>query len=321
MHSSNASISHKSIFVLFFKLAIILTIVLILSFFVQMISDAALKKRVYCTEWEDLYNSRINADMLVQGSSRALRHISPKIIEEYFNIDCYNLAMNGCHFSMQYLRFREYLKYNRKPKYIIQCLDIFSLVGGAEQVSDVQQFLPYIDKFLIKESLLNIKVIEPLDCIIPLLKYRLYRNGVLLSLKGYTERRDKYKGFKASDAKWNSSENFNSDKKVTIVIDIDIFNMFDDFLKYCRNNNIMVILVYPPEYYEYQKSIKNRTHIIDIYRQFSNKYGLVFLDYSNSEFSYSKYNFYNSTHMNSVGVNPFNNILVRDMARAMSIAR
>lgn len=69
--------------------------------------------------WNDIYESKIDVDIAIYGSSRAWVHVDPEIIDSVLNTSSYNLGMDGYPFHMQYYRHKEYFKYNQKPKTII----------------------------------------------------------------------------------------------------------------------------------------------------------------------------------------------------------
>ena len=77
----------------------ILFIILILDFIITL----GLKKSESddFREWNDLYQSKINADLIINGSSRAWVHISPQILDTSFSIDSYNLGIDGHNFYLQ----------------------------------------------------------------------------------------------------------------------------------------------------------------------------------------------------------------------------
>ena len=75
--------------------------------------------------WNDIFNGKVNSDIVVYGSSRAMVHMDPKIISNRMNSSCYNLGINGHNFWLQYLRHKELLKYNTKPRLIIHSVDVF----------------------------------------------------------------------------------------------------------------------------------------------------------------------------------------------------
>ena len=89
--------------------------------------------------------------------------------------------------------------------------------------------------------------------------------------------------------------------------------MFEDFLSYCKKNNIELVLVYTPEYFEAQQYFENRTAILQMYAQLSAKYEHLFLDYSNHELCKKKELFFNSQHLNKEGSEIFSRLLVTDL--------
>ena len=67
----------------------------------------------------------------------------PSIISDSLSLDLYNFGMDGQTFDLQYLRHREIIKYNPKPKMVILSLDHFSLEFSGEMYNS-KQFLPYL---------------------------------------------------------------------------------------------------------------------------------------------------------------------------------
>ena len=76
--------------------------------------------------WSDLYGGAINSDIVVYGASRAWQHFDTKIIADSLNHSTYNLGIQAYDFRMQLLRHRLLLKYNKKPRLIIQSLDFLT---------------------------------------------------------------------------------------------------------------------------------------------------------------------------------------------------
>ncbi len=52
---------------------------------------------------------KINAKILISGSSRALKGINPKIIEKGTNASCYNIASDGSDLGVQFSKLKWYL--------------------------------------------------------------------------------------------------------------------------------------------------------------------------------------------------------------------
>jgi hypothetical protein len=265
--------------------------------------------------WNDIYNKNIDADIAIYGSSRAWVHISPTILEDSLKIKAYNFGIDGHNFWLQYLRNKEYLKYNKHPKLIILSVDVFSL-AKREDLYQSNQFLPYmlwnndIKKFTSSYNSFSFE-----DYYFPLIRYSGTLRGLDLNSSKTNNKPYRYKGYKGMEREWNNDLAKAKLKMNQYTIDIDSssINLFNQFLLECKADKITVILVYTPEHIDGQKFIKNRKKIINIFNDFSNKYNLLFLNYSNDEICKKKDYFYNASHLNKKGSELFTSKLSYDI--------
>jgi hypothetical protein len=268
--------------------------------------------------WNDIYNSSINDDVVIYGASRAL-YINPAIIEDSLNRTCYNLGINGLGFWYIYLRHRELLKYNKFPKYIIISIDDFSLVKDVN-LFQKDQFLPYmLGNNNYRKYLCDVNSYSFFDYYIPLIRYYGRRNAIQEAI-GCALEKDKSiplrkKGYLAWDLDWNDDFGKAQAELGSIEINNDptSIDIFNDFLYECSINKIKVIFINTPEYIDGQLFVKNRNEVINLYKNFSNKYDIVFIDYSNDEMCYHREYFFNAQHLNKTGAELFNRNLVRDL--------
>lgn len=300
------------------KLGIFLAGLALLASALQLAADRGLAKSPLCREWEDLFSSRINADLLIQGSSRAWVQFSPKVLDRALGLNSYNLGVDGHNFLMQYYRFRLYEQYNQKPRYLIQNIDMLTLEKRKDLYA-LEQFLPYLDRPLVHEAVSHYQGFEPIDFLIPAAKYRHSKTAALFGLKEclFPTPSTKYKGFEAQDKEWDDAflrYYASHPGGVRVRVDPATRELFDAFLSRCAARGIKVILVYAPEYIEAQRFIVNRAEVLGIFREFSRRYRIPLLDYSQSFISYDTRYFYNSQHLNARGVEQFNALLVRDLA-------
>ena len=91
--------------------------------------------------WNAIYEGKVNSDLLIFGSSRAWIHIDPTMISDSLGISSYNLGIDGHNFWLQNLRYRELLKYNKMPKFIICSLDYFTLKKNKELYNEYRNWL------------------------------------------------------------------------------------------------------------------------------------------------------------------------------------
>ena len=158
-----------------------------------------------------------------------------------------------------------------------------------------------------------------LDYYLPLVRYsgktsasNLIKQNIV---KGKGTNSYRQNGFLGMDREWNSDiEKAKTQlKSLRIKMDANCILLFDKFINECKANNIELILVYTPEYIDYQKVWENRDDVVKIYKDFSIKYAVQFLDYSNDSMCLDKTYFYNGSHLNSLGANVFSKKLASNI--------
>ena len=65
--------------------------------------------------WAYLMKDQIDADCIVLGSSRALNHIVPAILDSALSVRSYNLGMAGAHIDDVWARYQLYRLRNKAP--------------------------------------------------------------------------------------------------------------------------------------------------------------------------------------------------------------
>jgi len=261
--------------------------------------------------WNDVFDGKINSDVVIYGSSRAWVHISPKILSNRLDFSIYNLGINGHNFCLQYLRHKELLKFNMKPKLIILSLDYLTL-EKQKDLYNSDQFLPYmLWNNDIKEATISYNGFSFLDYQIPLVRYygqlqSIYTaNSIFINCAKNPLVR--IKGYEGAKKTWNGDFDKAKLTMKNYEIKCDSVNvaLFKKFLNECKSKDIKLIFVYTPEYIEGQRFIKNRTQLMGIYKKFSEQYKIPFYDYSNDSICYQKKYFYNAGHMNDKGAELF----------------
>ena len=255
--------------------------------------------------WNDLFDGKINSNVVIYGSSKAWQHISPSILEKKIPSTFYNLGIDGHNFDLQYLRHQFLIERNKQPKYIIQEVDEFTLTKY-ENLYNLQQFLPYmLWNSKIEECISKFNGFNTFDYQIPLLRYYKTKGSVRVAFQLYKNdlpnKKIRIKGYQGLDFGSNFSTNDLAKLSYKVDIDKGFVQLFDHFLKECKQKNIKVILVNTPEFIEGQKCVINRKETINLFTRFSKKYKVPFYDYSNDSISYNKELFYNALHMNKRG--------------------
>lgn len=273
-----------------------------------------------CNIWNSIYKGKIKSDIVIYGSSRAWTHFDPLIIQLGLKQNTYNLGIDGHNFWLQYLRHKQLLKFNKKPKKIILSVDIFSL-QKRRNLYNKSQFLPFL---LWNKTLYDFtKTYEGFnvyDYIVPLIRYCGQKESLKAALHnmllGSDTQPSRINGYKGQDNKWEYT-NFYQLKSILdsykINIDPNSVNLFYQFIIECKKQNIELILVYSPEFVTAQRLIKNRNKLIDFYRLTAKRFKIKFLDYSSNVICSDTKFFLNAEHLNKKGAEIFSKQLVKDL--------
>lgn len=156
-------------------------------------------------EWKEITNGGINADIIINGSSRAQSNVSPIILDSIININSYNLGVNAYLFSMEYSCYRYYREKNKiKPKLIVQILGN-STLSKRKDLYDAYQFYPYLKEKIIHEATEKYNGHLSSDKIIPFLRYAKNPNLINIGVQEFFKikeyKKNKYKGFRSSNKK------------------------------------------------------------------------------------------------------------------------
>ncbi len=273
--------------------------------------------------WNDIYNSNINCDIAIYGSSRAWVHIDPKILKDSLNMTAYNFGIDGHNFWLQYYRHIEFLKHNKTPKQIIVALDVISL-EKRKDLYNYMQFLPYMlwNKDLFKYTN-SYEGFNTIDYFIPLVRYFGKTSALNACIEVLLNKSDiekvRINGFAGMDKFWNSDVDkaLKEREEYKIPINEKSVELFIRFIEECKKRGIELIFVYTPEYIEGQKKYcTNRQEIIKIFEEISIKYDVTFYDYSGHNICLNKNLFYNASHLNKTGSELFTRQFAHDLLEA-----
>lgn len=312
------------------KVAWFLLPIVILAYPIDYFLSSNLKKSISYAEgeylvWNDIYESRIDADIAIYGSSRAWHHFDPRIIGDSLHATAYNFGIDAHNFWLEYLRHKEYLRYNKKPKLILMSVDVFSFEKKPELIN-ADQFLPYLFRKDVREFTSSYEGYSWFDYRLPLLRYYGKMEVMLRAVKNFAGRNGgapaRVKGYMGVKKKWNSDMDMAKQRKKHYRVNLDTasIQLFDTFLAECQAGGIPVVIIYSPEYIEGQHFTQNREEGMKLYRDFSKKYNVPFLDYSADAMCTDREYFYNATHLNRYGAEVFTRKLVTDLKSTLPAA-
>jgi hypothetical protein len=291
--------------------------VTVIAFGVDAFFDAGLR-RITTSKYGSfnrIVNGQVNAEIVINGSSRALVHYDPRVIQEATGRSAYNIGLNGGLIDLQVAVLKTYLRHNKKPAVIIQNLEGFSFeVTGKDAIYDPAMFVPYLHEPDLYRALVSINSEVRKWRYIPLYGYAVEDMNFNWARAagawvGVMPKEDYFLGFNPRQMRW--TEDFTSYKKnlkdvgVTRRIDAGGIAAIEEVLRLCQEQGIRAILCFSPEYAESQALLKNRAEIFAKFRQVADKFGASFWDFSDSPLCRSTENFYNSQHLNAAGADQF----------------
>jgi hypothetical protein len=290
------------------------------------IVDKGLRKSQmqYYAVWNDMYASRINADVLILGNSRAKLILSPKVIDSVFHTNSYNLGINGAFFPIQDAMFKAYLQHNKKPKYIIQSVD-FTMLSRGNNLSNADQYIPYINDTLVRSMASAYpEKFTTAERYLPLFKYNnhphLIKEGIFCYFNLHPRGANMlYKGFGGSYGQFNDFFDARVKTDAEYVrnnVDKNVEAEFVAYLEYCKANDIKLIFIYEPilhpinEYFKPDSSMVTRKLMY-----YAGQYHIPYISYLDDSICDHKELFNDHIHLNSVGAQLFTEKLAADISK------
>jgi hypothetical protein len=266
-----------------------------------------------------IMRGEINADIVISGSSRAMYHYDPRIIEAATSLSCYNIGRNGTKLHEQLNLLNIYIARNKRPSYLIQNLDLASLQAN-DDITDPKQYIAWLEHDDIYRPLLQQKHYYFLYRWFPLVAMAntgAMRAAILGLLRVPPGRMDQFKGYVPQYLTWTKEfEQFKAQHSsgVSWTIDPTKQQTLEHLIETCQRTGIALILVYSPDYRDSQAFFRNRDHILHELRRTADRHNVPFWSYSDDPICGDKKYFYNSQHMNHRGATAFTRLLARRLA-------
>lgn len=299
-------------------ISIWLGIVFVLAIIVDYVVTTGLRKtdiRKYAV-WNDIYNSNIEADLLVVGSSETWTGYNTYILDSLLGVSSYNIAIDGHGFRYQKLRYETFCRFNNKPKTIVVNLDYPGSLGSNEGYAyEREQFFPFVcDRDLITQVAKD-KRITFFDRYLPCYRYYGYREDVENGVASFFGKRrfndgHLHKGYRGDQLAWEPAS-LSTDSVYSAPT--EMADDLDAFVRERKLEGINVILVEFPEYYKLRKKFSNVEEIEGIFRNIAKRNDVPLLDYSNAGICYDTLYYYNSSHLNKIGAEAFTKLLCHDL--------
>ena len=268
--------------------------------------------------WSEMQKGDINADIVIMGNSRGFSHFEPWTIDSICNTTSYCLGLGGYSITVQDLKYHYYRLYNKKPKYIIQQVDYYTLRNdSAPHQHESEQYLPMIYDSRIHDEFLRVGYTN-LDIYCPLYRYWGYqmviKNGLLefLGVKHYV-RDPSRRGHHYEKGEWDGSELARMD---TIHAQFNLKGKayFEQYMRERAEEGIKVILVNSPTYIGANNKTTGLDKINTYFDSIASVYNTVYWNYNEGyEMCSDTANFCVSVHMNPQATHQFSIDFANDL--------
>ena len=263
-----------------------------------------------------IISGKINADILISGSSRSFKGINPEVIEKKTGLSCYNISTDGTGLEIQVPKLKMYLNYNKPPKFLIQDVGILG-ENVSDKIYEPYKYLPYIKDDSLFKGLEKVDENFWMHKYIPVLNLQYFNFDfylvLFLDLKNSIQGKDKYiKGFFPDNSKWATNIEqlkINKPQGINVSIPKEYIIYLDELIRVCYAYKIKLILLSLPIYYKIYEIVNKQIDINDYFVNKSRENNIYYFNYSSSEMFRSTEYFYNFSHLNSDGANKFSGIL------------
>ncbi|MFC7523365.1 hypothetical protein ACFQRK_05390 [Parapedobacter sp. GCM10030251] len=260
-------------------------------------------------------------DVLVFGSSRAIRHYSPAILSEKLKKSVYNVGMDG-QMIPYYAALQEVILNRYTPKMIILDVTPWELNAGEAKYHKLSALLPYVDehpellKYVSYSS--DLEPVKLYSHIYPynsslfiglynfLLKNKLpdYANGYLPLERSMGE-----KGFKIQKA--NAVHEAAAEEKQKDIYDEKAIALLRQFLRKAEEKNIKTLVVVSPVIFSNSFNSTKLQKLRDIVADYP---AVKFYDYSQDTNYTDKFQLYADIfHLNKKGAERYSSELAHDI--------
>lgn len=256
--------------------------------------------------------NKTHEDVLIFGSSRAIRHYDPQILTDSLGMSCYNCAEDGSGILFHYPRFKALLQ-RYSPKIVIY--DIIPKYDFLEfgEITSLGMLRPFSTNDSICTFIGEIDNKERLKLKSEFYKYNSSFLEILMQrFSTATQTADRFTyGALDGEMKYDIDD---AGKLEGEGIDMIKFSYFEKFIDLCNSHNIKLYITVSP-WYKMKES--------DTYAPISNlckKKGVAFLNHNfDSTFNYRKEYFHDAAHLNKYGAETFSKVIAHEIKQQYNV--
>jgi hypothetical protein len=257
-------------------------------------------------------SGRVNSEIIISGSSRALCSYDPKVIHDVTGKTVFNIGQNGTRTDFQLAFLKTYLKHNVKPRILVQNLDPHTF-GLSREIAFPGTYAAYLNE---EEIYAAFRKVDPGVWkwkYLPLYRYAVEDDRLTwvigaARLFGLNPREDLFRGYAPRSTTMSGEfESWKQQHPEGDKIDFDPGGVeaLTELMALCQKEGITPVLVFAPIYNELNPLIRNRNQIFAQFVNTAGRFNAPFWDYSESPLTRRKELFANTYHMNQFGAELF----------------
>ena len=267
--------------------------------------------------WNDIFDSKINPDVVIIGSSETMFGYNTYIIDSLLNCNSYNLGINAHALWYQVLRYNTYRRFCPKPKVLIVNLSFIDTFISTKYPFEREQFFPYIWDDSLIDEVSEDKKITFFDKYLPYYRYYSYRKEIengICSFLGKTsyDGEEMYKGYRGNDYEWNCG-NLRDNIIYQGALEPELVSMLCDLIQQSKNENVDVVLVCFPEYHPIRDVYGNVMQVENVFDSIAHEYQVPLLDYCQLDITFDSTFYYDPNHLKTRGSELFTLRLCHDL--------
>lgn len=249
---------------------------------------------------------RTSEEILIMGSSRAVHHYDPTIIEDSLGMSCYNCGYDGCGSITAYGLLQMITK-RYSPRLILY--EVTPEFDYLMTEKDNTKYLGPLKLFYDRDGIdsIFIKVDHMEQYKMRSMMYRMNSRLMVLFSENYMKRNETIKGYLPKNDVMKY-EPVNNEEDNLIEYDSLKMECLNRIIELCKSKRIELAFYVSPCFR------KSNTSKYDYVEELAKKYGLPFMNYCCDTFFIGKRDlFYDAVHLNSVGATMYTNKSISKM--------
>ena len=267
--------------------------------------------------WREIRSGNYPAEIIIMGTSRALEHYDPAVIDSITGLQSYNLGMGGYGINVELMKYRYYCHYNPQPRYIIYDVDYVPLViNHAPHMHQSEQFLPLFYDRAVRKKLIKVGY-SWVDAYVPMARYWGYqtqsKRGIMesIGIKHYCDY-PSFKGHMPDPDLWDASRLQFKDSLPSHVDD-EAKEQFLNFVQDCQESGVQLIFVTSPVYYRYVEISPDWNRYIAWFDSIAIANDIPHLNYMDDPICRNSKMFNAGVHLTPDGTKIWSEILSKDL--------